>query len=333
MNRRETILEASAEAQRLHKRLGSEAMVRERGGGVDVFGAIRSFGIMLLFRPLPPKLLGGYFPPPDLGVIVTTERSLAIQRFTGAHELAHHVLGHPVSVDPIAILGRDPKSPRNTYDLNETAADAFAGDFLLPYWIFETHAARQGWDADSFADPRVVYQLSLRVGASFEATARQMLANDFIHRTTFNRLLKVERKSIKQDLLNGHQLENWRRNVWLLTERDQGTIIQGAPNDVFLFRLKQKSGAGYLWSLDELEDLGFSVMFDTVDVPDAGVSVGGPVDRLAAAIVSEETTRNVRLKEAQPWNPDSVSSTLDLDFDLVKERGISQTERRAFATA
>ena len=331
MNRWETILEASAEAQRLHSRLDSEAWVREKGGGVDVFGAIRSFGITLLFQPLE-KLLGGYFPPPELGIIVTTERNLSIQRFTGSHELGHHVLGHPVSLDPIEILGRDPKKGRS-YDLNETAADAFAGDFLLPYWIFETHAERQGWDRDSFTDPRVVYQLSLRVGASFEATARQMLANDFIDRSMLTKLLKVPRKSLKQDLLNGHQLEDWHRNVWLLTELDQGTVIQGGPDDVFLFRLTQKSGAGYLWSLDDLEDLGFSVMFDTVDVPDPEISVGGPVERLMAAVAGDETTKNVRLTESQPWNPDSVSKTLELDFDLVKERGISHTERRAFATA
>src|SRR5690606_33306876 len=127
------------------------------------------------------------------------------------------------------------------YDLNEMAADAFAGDFLLPYWIFETNAERQGWDADSFADPLVVYQLSLRVGASFEATARQLVANDIIDRATLSGLLDVPRKSIKQALLEGRELEHWRRDVWLLTERDQGTLIQGGPDDVFLFRLKQNS--------------------------------------------------------------------------------------------
>ncbi len=332
MNKRETILEASAEAQRLHSSLGSEDLIRERGGGVDVFGAIRSFGVTLHFHPLE-KLLGGYFPKPEPGILVTSERSLSIQRFTGAHELGHHVLKHPASLDPIEILTRDPNNRQINYDLNETAADTFAGEFLLPDWVFEAHALRQGWDADSFADPRVVYQLSLRVGASFEATARQMVTKDFIDRTTLNKLLKVQPKLLKQELLNGHALENWRPNVWLLTECDQGTVIQGAPDDVFLFRLKQKSGAGYLWSLDDLEDLGFSVMFDTVDVPDPETSVGGPVERLAAAVVTDETTKNVRLTESQPWNPNSVSKTLELDFDLVEERGISQTERRAFATA
>jgi Zn-dependent peptidase ImmA (M78 family) len=331
LNRRETILEAIAESQRLHDRLGSEALVREKGGGVDVFGAIRSFGIALLFQPLE-KLLGGYFPPPDLGIIVTSERNLAIQRFTGAHELGHHVLGHPVSLDPIEILGRDPKG-RVTYDLNESAADAFAADFLLPYWIFVTHAERQGWDAESFEDPQVVYQLSLRVGASFEATARQLVAHDIIDRSTLSKLLKVQPRSIKQSLLDGHQLENWRPNIWLLTERDQGTIIQGGPDDVFLFRLKQRSGAGYLWSIGDLEELGFSVMFDKVDVPDPETNVGGPVERLTAAVVNGSTWKSIRISESQPWDPDVVSGTLELDFDLTQERGQSQTERRAFAAA
>jgi len=328
VNRWETILEAVTEAKRIHNSLDSEASVRAKGGGVDIFGAIRSREIELLFEPLE-KLLGGYFPEPRPGILVTSERSLAIQRFTGAHEFGHHVLGHPASLDPIEILARDPKV--RTYDLNETAADAFAGDFLLPYWIFESHAERHGWDADSFSDPFVVYQLSLRVGASFEATARQLVSNDIIDRATLKKLLDVSRSSIKQALLKGHKLEHLRRDVWLLTEKDQGTIIQGGPDDVFIFQLKQNSGAGYLWSLEDLEDLGFSVMFDTVDVPDAEVGVGGPVDRLTAATVTGETMQNVTLIESQPWNQDSISKTLDLNFDLFKEKGQSQNQRRAIA--
>lgn len=329
MNEREAILEAVTEAKRVHKRLGSEELVRMRGGGVDVFGAIRSQKIELLFQPLE-KLLGGYLPEPMPGILVTSERSLAIQRFTGAHEFGHYVLNHPASLDSIDILSSD-RNSLTSHDLNEKAANAFAGDFLMPYWIIETHAERQGWDAESFVDPLVVYQFSLRVGASFEATTRQLLSNDIIDRATMSKLLKVSPKSIKQALLDGRELEHWRRDVWLLTERDQGTIIQGGPDDVFLFRLRQNSGAGYLWSLDDLEDLGFSVMFDTVNVPNAAISIGGPVDRVTAAMVNHETTQKVTLIESQPWDLDSVSKTLKLDFDLFKEKGQSQYQRRAIA--
>lgn len=331
MNHREAILEAVTEAKRVHKSLGSEDLVRAKGGGVDVFGAIRSQKIELLFQPLQ-KLLGGYLPEPVPGILVTSERSLAIQRFTGAHEFGHYVLKHPASLDSSDILSNDPKSFAR-HDLNETAANAFAGDFLLPFWVFESHAERQGWKADSFIDPLVVYQLSLRVGASFEATTRQLLTNDIIDRATLTSLLKVSPKSLKQAFLGGRELEHWRRDVWLLTERDQGTVIQGGPEDIFIFRLKQNSGAGYLWSLDDLEDLGFSVMFDTVNLPDADadVIVGSPIDRFTAAMVTHETTQNVTLIESQPWDPDSVSETLSLDFDLFREKGQSQNQRRAIA--
>jgi Zn-dependent peptidase ImmA (M78 family) len=139
---RETILEARAEADRLHSRLGSKAAVEGMGGGIDVFGAIKARSVELLFRPLD-KLLGAYLPPPEEGIIVTSERSLAIQRFTGAHELGHHILGHHVSFDTYEILDRSPVGRKN-YDLSEMAADAFAAEFLLPDWVFGIHAERQG---------------------------------------------------------------------------------------------------------------------------------------------------------------------------------------------
>jgi hypothetical protein len=160
-----------------------------------------------------------------------------------------------------------------------------------------------------------------------------MLWNEIIDRQSLGKLLKVSPGSLKQELLDGHQLKIGHHNVWLLTERDRGTVIQGTPGDVFLFRLKQNSGAGYLWRLTDLAELGFSVIFDTVDVPDLGKCVCGPVERFAAATVPDETAKIVRLTESQPWDPESVSSTLELDFDLFKERGQSQNERRANAAA
>ncbi len=48
-------------------------------------------------------------------------------------------------------------------------------------------------------------------------------------------------------------------------------------------------------------------------------------------MVTHEGTQNVTLIESQPWDPDSVSKTLRLDFDLFKEKGQSQNQRRAIA--
>jgi hypothetical protein len=41
------------------------------------------------------------------------------------------------------------------------------------------------------------------------------------------KLLSIQPKKIKQHILDGHKLENWFPDVWLLTEEDGGTRIQG----------------------------------------------------------------------------------------------------------
>lgn len=90
-------------------------------GSIDVFSVIVQVNIPLLFRPLD-GLLGTFLPKPSPGIIVTTERNLAIQRFTGAHELGHCYMGHEVSLDDKSILKHSPVGSRS-YDPREAAAD------------------------------------------------------------------------------------------------------------------------------------------------------------------------------------------------------------------
>lgn len=83
MSKRDILLDAISEAGRLHQEMQSQQLVETRGGGVDVFGAILQLSVPLVFRPLD-KLLGAFVPRPSAGIIVTTQRSLAVQRFTAS---------------------------------------------------------------------------------------------------------------------------------------------------------------------------------------------------------------------------------------------------------
>ena len=94
-------------AARLHHALDLRAAITMRGGAVDVFGAIQALDLPLLMRPLK-GLLGAYLSDPVPGVLVTTERPMAIQRFTAAHELGHYTLKHLPSLDDESILRRMP---------------------------------------------------------------------------------------------------------------------------------------------------------------------------------------------------------------------------------
>jgi IrrE N-terminal-like domain len=171
-NKRDAVLGATLEAARLLKQLKAREVIEQQGGRIDVFSVIVHLGVPLMFKPLE-GLLGAYIPVPNPGILVTTERQLSIQRYTAAHELGHHFMGHRGSLDDDSILRRSPFDGRN-YDQNEVAANSFAAMFLMPDWLFNLHATRQHWTADSLREPTTVYQMSLRVGTSYEATCRAL---------------------------------------------------------------------------------------------------------------------------------------------------------------
>ena len=48
-------------------------------------------------------------------------------------------------------------------------------------------------------------------------------------------------------------MQDYRGDVWLLTERDARARIDGSFNDLFVLRLEEHSGGGYLWDIDQLK--------------------------------------------------------------------------------
>jgi len=330
-SRRDAVLEGTLEASRLHDSLQSANHVELLGGRVDVFAAILSQGSELLFRHLD-GYLGLYLPKPRPGILVTTERSLAIQRYTGAHELGHFILGHRGSIDDDEILHRSPFSQQ--YDPTEVAADTFAAAFLIPRFLVEHHAARQGWTATHLTDSFNVYQLSLRLGVSYAATCRTILQHQIITPQVANALLAVQPKALKQQLLGKKTLSNWRPNVWVLTERDQGAAIYGEPDDLFIVRLKEHTGSGYLWDVKQVEAAGFVLMADERQLFTADGEVGGAVDRILTARSDSASIGNVDLREKRPWDASDVFGHLSFAYDLRgREHGLPRAARERLLAA
>lgn len=228
-SRRDAILQGSKAAARIHQGLEMRRQVETRASSIDVFGTIVRQKIPLVFKPLD-GLLGAYLPRPIPGIIVTTRRQLSVQRFTGAHELGHARMKHQVSLDDDSLLTRA-ESPTAEYDPLETAANAFATDFLLPQSLLISQAARHKWTRKDLSSPTVVYQLSLRAGASFQATLLALLRHNLIGQDAFDGLRQTEVKRLKQQLLDGHSLENWYPDAWILTEADEGSMIEGDSRD------------------------------------------------------------------------------------------------------
>jgi hypothetical protein len=145
---------------------------------------------------------------------------------------------------------------------------------MLPPWLFAAHIQRQGWTPAMVADPAVVYQLSLRVGASYEATCRSLMRPgvSVIQRQTVDALLDVQPRAIKKALIGDYELPDFYRDVWLLTAKDENAVIEGGRSDLFVLKLTEHSGAGYVWTFDELNETGFAVVRDVPRVNALGWS-------------------------------------------------------------
>jgi Zn-dependent peptidase ImmA (M78 family)/predicted secreted protein len=330
-SKRDAVLEGTLQAARLQRDLKLKETIAHRDGRVDVFAAVIDEGAQLVFRKLE-GLLGAYIPVPSPGILVTTERTLAIQRFTAAHELGHFFMKHRGSLDYEEILHRSPfASP--SYDPNEVAADAFASEFLLPEWLVEYHAQRQKWSIEDIANAANVYQLSLRVGLSYEATCWILQKHRLIQRDALYRLLETPRKKIKQQLLAGHSLANWFPNVWVLSEKDAGAAIHGEPNDVFVVRLKEHTGSGYLWNLEQLTAAGFVVVSDERQSQSED-EIGGAVERILTARSEDASIGNIDFVETRPWDHSDVFGKFSFAYDFRgKEHGMPRAARERFAVA
>jgi hypothetical protein len=204
----------------------------------------------------------------------------------------------------------------------------------MPRWLIDWHCRRQGWNARSFVYPFNIYQLSLRLGASYEATTWMLQRQNIISASTGNALRQTQPREIKSALLRDYTPSDYRGDVWLLTERDGGTRIDGSRNDHFVLNLNEHSGGGYVWDIDQLRESGFAIMRDDREATDPE-GVGNNTVRSVIGTSEEPHRGLVSLSETRPWIPDEPISKLKLDFDFTgpEEEGFSRAERRQILEA
>jgi hypothetical protein len=249
--------------------------------------------------------------------MVTTKRQLPVQRFTAAHELGHAALGHETSLDIEATLARSPFVDRETYDLREIQANAFASHLLMPPWLLATHLQRQRLSSANLTEADAVYQLSLRLGTSYSATCYALARHKMINRAACEVLLQTAPKAIKQRLAAPHTRKSWYGDVWLITERDDRMVLEGSRSDLVVLKFMEHSGSGYVWQLGDLADVGLAVVRDR-RAPDANEQlIGGAVSRTVIAETRNGARGHVCLREVRPWQPSGEPiQSLDLELDL-----------------
>ena len=322
VDRREALLNAKGEAVRLHRMFNMRERIESCGGRIDVFGTVAQCGVILLFKPLG-SLLGAYMEHPIPGMLVTTKRQLSVQRLTAAHELGHARLKHKISLDDESIVERQLKMKPSELDkLEEVQADTFAIEFMLPDWLISTCFSRYGWNKQKIVDPRIMYQLSLRVGVSYKALCHSMMRRGIgiIDLSDVNELLKIEPRMIKKNLLKGYQPKNFWGDVWELTSKDEGTLIEGSWSDIFLLKLNEHSNSGYIWNLEQLNQSGFAIVRDERNALN-GQSIGGVVERSITVKSNKRQTGEIVVTENRPWlvehESEKLLSSMKFTYDLT----------------
>lgn len=314
--RRDAILTGTTRAAELHQELGLRERLRDGTRPVDVLEAAQRVGLLVLFRPLV-GLLGAYVPTPRSGgMLVTTRRTLHIQRFTAAHELGHHVLGHnALSLDTEKDIGFVARGERSSHDPQEVEADAFASEFLLPGWLLVAHARRHQWGKSDLTRPEIAYQLSLRLGVSYAATCWALAENNIINRTTAKKLIETPPKASKQRAIPDITPATWHPDVWVFSEHDRGVQVLGNPDDWLVFALKEHVAGGYTWDTNAVESAGLHVERDE-RAESNEEAIGAAVTR--RLVVKGPARGRLRLEEKRAWDPRQRSlNTFELDLALV----------------
>jgi len=321
MNWREAHEEAMFAASQAHDELEIETTRQ-----IDVFSAIASLGLDLIFRPLRDAS-GLFFPGPtraESGVLVTSNHPLAKQRFTAAHELAHFWLQHVPKLDlNTEVLARDAISELSP---DEMVAEAFAAWFLMPPELVD--AALDELGVDSVSGPEDVYGLSLRMGTSYSATAYHLPNLKLIDYSTASRWAKEPPKRVKTSLSRGVEMGSYFKDVWSLTEKDSDRGFRVQTGDRFVVTLPEIPSSGYMWRAEELPGGAVVVadtMIDSLSTPYAQESLidgeaerpGGTYPRILIVDLGMSTGEgDIRLVKAPVWAPEMGADQFRVHIDI-----------------
>lgn len=310
----------------------SRAMERIEQDGytrVDPFRVASTENLPVLLRPLD-KLLGAFIRDSSSGILVNSARSAGLIHMTCAHELGHYFMGHESAVDETIDYG-------SNAERLEQEAESFGYHLLAPRRLLGIICKRKGWDRRSLANPLVIYQLSLRLGISYSATAYSLLRHDLVTYADVQLLLKTTPASIKRLLLQGN-LPDATKDVWLFDSSDQASILEPRPEDHLVVRLKSHASAGYLWLADSWEQVaaqGFALAPLATSNPDPSTLAFG-ADAMMDYVLSSDSKaidepQLVALAEVRPWSgkqAGDASFSSRTHFEAISE-GLSQESKRA----
>jgi Zn-dependent peptidase ImmA (M78 family) len=229
---------ASMEATRLHRRLGTSFEEP-----VDVLSIARNLELVLMMQPLE-SLLGFYVRGDETsGVVINSQLPESLQRFTLAHEIGHHVLGHEGTVDDEHALDRfDPTS------LKELAAQAFAASLLMPLPLV-TNALRNlpATRQSRRVQPTDAYLFSRQLGVSYSAGVWALYRRRLLSLDAARAFIKRGALEAKAAIRGQDRVADARADVWVLTAENNDLSVMCRVGDEIQVELPEDTSSGLAW--------------------------------------------------------------------------------------
>lgn len=278
-------------------------------GRVDILDAVSRLGVTVILRPLKDVI----------GTLLKLERGsgLMLSVFQSA-KLLRTVSATALSILLYAERREESLNCRYWYKLTEESLprspddENFVSvlDLLLPNFLLASLQARQKWSNRDLQDPINIYQASLRLGASYQATVHAYERMGCYTSSDARKLLKIKLSDTKRTLLEDINTENLDDiDVWCLSEDKDEYAIRAKRDDLFVLRLKENGSAGYAWDFEALEEKGFAILEDKTEIVD-GERIGTPSLRTVIAKPPESETGEFLLEETCPFPREVTRSNL-----------------------
>lgn len=212
---------------------------------IDVFDAIARMGLELVFADLD-HLLGAIVPHGNGGVLITSKRGTAIQRYTAAHEIGHWVLHRDqLNMDgETEILGPAPSE-------RERQAQMFAAYFLMPPPLVTKAVERYGLRRGDVT-PAQVYLVSRYLDVSFEATARRLQTHKILSAHEVSSLVQLGRLTALKQAFGGRRPADGNADLWdpndppELDAEEPGHLVVEERDEVVI-TLPENRSSGWQW--------------------------------------------------------------------------------------
>ena len=280
----------------------------------EIFDEIHRMGIWLMFQPLT-KLYGFYQRIEDAaGIVVHMGHPTSLQRYTAAHEYAHHALGHVRSLDGQAEIEGSSTGSENP--LQEIEAQAFAGALLMPLHLVRRASVDLAIDIAN-PSPLDVYDLSLRFGVSYRAMRTQLWAYGLIDLDVF-RELDLPPLRIKEQLGDGQPPVDHRADLWVVSEDTIPALLPLQVADEVIIRVRESSSTGYRWRLGANEDSPVELVNNSLGESAHDHRLGGLRTRSIRLRAQEPGRTRLRLGLSRAFEPERVIQSLEMEVTVAE---------------